>query len=38
MQATNMLRRRFFGSGVRVVKQKVSNTNVTPHNPEHRSG
>ena len=30
--------RRFTTSHLRVVKQKVANPNVTPHNPEHREG
>eukprot|EP00347_Sterkiella_histriomuscorum_P022650 403337677 len=29
---------RYFSGAVRVVNQKVSNTNVTPHNPESRKG
>ena len=33
----NVLQRRGFTTAhLRVVKQKVANPNVTPHNPEHR--
>ncbi len=31
-------RRVFSTANIKVVKQKVPNINVTPHNPEHRSG
>ena len=31
-------RRYFSTQNLRVVKQKVPNINVTPHNPDHRSG
>ncbi len=31
-------RRAFTTAHIRVVKQKVPNPNVTPHNPEHRPG
>ena len=31
-------RSRFSTSHLRVVKQKVNNVNVNPHNPEHRHG
>ncbi|CDW80375.1 UNKNOWN [Stylonychia lemnae] len=37
MQAKTSYLRRYF-SAARVVKQKGPNTNVTPHNPEHRGG
>lgn len=33
-----MNRRAFTTAHLRVVKQKVPNVNVTPHNPEHRPG
>ena len=34
------LTRRVFSStqNLHVIKQKVANVNVTPHNPEHRPG
>jgi hypothetical protein len=32
----NVIKRRFTTSNIRVVKEKVPNVNVTPHNPEHR--
>eukprot|EP00347_Sterkiella_histriomuscorum_P008589 403344515 len=38
MQAKSSVLRRYFSGAVRVVNQKVSNTNVTPHNPESRQG
>ncbi len=35
----NKYTKRFFSThNLRVDKEKVSNTNVTPHNHEHRSG
>lgn len=34
----NQYARRFFSGNVRVVRKKVPNPNVTPHNPEHRTG
>ena len=30
--------RQFTTAHLRVVKEKVANVNVTPHNPEHRPG
>ncbi len=33
-----MTLRRFSTAHLRVLKQKVANPNVTPHNPEHREG
>jgi hypothetical protein len=34
----NVIQRRFTTSHIRVVKEKVANVNVTPHNPENRPG
>lgn len=36
MQSKASLLRRAFSNNVKVVNKKVSNSNVTPHNPEHR--
>lgn len=34
----NVIQRRFTTANLRVVKEKVPNVNVTPHNPESRPG